>query len=859
MSSPPRPSRSRPRSPSAPPATSRPQSHQDIRVIPYSPPRISVEDISAPISRPVSYADADDPSSPPSSPSTIPNVDIYPWDSASPSPARPPARLRRYSSILSNSSGGDAPAIISSLPPSREGSRPPSSSSALYPRRIINININSDKTFSLQSQKVSGSATSRTDSFGLSQTTASSSFGRSSSASYADPFASSLTTLPEFAPSDSKYAYIPTQDEQYAYTIDSPSDSPQTWTRDFSRQSTTSSRTYDAKGKQPEYYESSEPASSPLDSRFYESKGKEPVYYETSELGSSPLQDRLYESRSKQPTHYNYEPASSPIPDHLPSPSEPQEYQVATKASLQSFESLSTSSETTNYKTYGNSSPVVPQGPKASFAYRRQASVAASSKHSANYVVIGGSSNSGESVNDHRRDSVSEYDSDANYVIHGGSNASFTSVVPVKSHRPKSEYSRESLTVPPLQPLKRTMTKSSSRESLRSLTSLSNFVTHEATMSIFAGNASIYLPPSLSKAHSRGPSASTNQSTFGYSHPWSKALSTVMSESEAADGASRTMSPFNASARRSSGFNSLGGSQHLSSSYGAGDVPRSMSQSLSVPPGCLVRQSSSNSLREIRDYDEDGDGLADLEELYPRQFRTRLGGGLSHSSSHTSLRRINSLRSSLPTWAKVYYSSEEPNKLASQPSMESLISEYVENPNRVFSMSRSPSRDPPTRAIQNTYLRPPQAMSNPPPSRHSRRSQGSRWSWRRSLLYQYPDNTQRESMEIRQNPLREVVKVIKKKTSSVWSPHLQEDKRASDYTFWAPPPAKLAMDRRLSGRRNVQIALFFFGFIFPFGMFVWYRSFEGSTTNTILSLDDCCNSSPPSQTQVRPDRKHQHR
>lgn len=56
-----------------------------------------------------------------------------------------------------------------------------------------------------------------------------------------------------------------------------------------------------------------------------------------------------------------------------------------------------------------------------------------------------------------------------------------------------------------------------------------------------------------------------------------------------------------------------------------------------------------------------------------------------------------------------------------------------------------------------------------------------------------------------------------KKTSSIWSPHLARDQRATRYSIWELPFISLLGEGGLLGRRNIQVLFFVVGFIFPFG------------------------------------------
>jgi hypothetical protein len=59
---------------------------------------------------------------------------------------------------------------------------------------------------------------------------------------------------------------------------------------------------------------------------------------------------------------------------------------------------------------------------------------------------------------------------------------------------------------------------------------------------------------------------------------------------------------------------------------------------------------------------------------------------------------------------------------------------------------------------------------------------------------------------------------LRKQTSSIWSPHLRHDRRASRYSIWEPPSISWSAESGLLGRRNIQIVLFIAGFLVPFGI-----------------------------------------
>jgi hypothetical protein len=64
-----------------------------------------------------------------------------------------------------------------------------------------------------------------------------------------------------------------------------------------------------------------------------------------------------------------------------------------------------------------------------------------------------------------------------------------------------------------------------------------------------------------------------------------------------------------------------------------------------------------------------------------------------------------------------------------------------------------------------------------------------------------------------------VFRTLKQKTSSIWSPHLQTDRRATRYSVWDPPSVSWSADSGMLGKRNAQVVLFILGFILPLGTF----------------------------------------
>jgi hypothetical protein len=489
---------------------------------------------------------------------------------------------------------------------------------------------------------------------------------------------------------------------------------------------------------------------------------------------------------------------------------------LATKQSFNSTASASTTSETTNYKVYGSSSP--PQLPD-------NASLAAWSDDS-NYQILGASSSPAPSIDQVPPPSSG---SDENYVLHGDPSPS-SSVVKVRHRRLDRQYSQESLLIPPLKPGKRSSLErlgyftSRSRESLRhigSLASITSILSQGDTQSLLSTPATIYLqggPLAISTLHndiwgqpaatsSTAPSSSSNVNAgpsggngpsstsqmLTHPHQWSSQLSTVMSESDAESegevGSSRAVSPASYPARW------------------AGPSPshsRSASDSLDRPHPTQSRYGQRDA-RLVRDQDEHGDGLTDLEALQHRPSRTRLSSFLSsvsdrnlHSSASSRANSFSS--SSIPAWARLYYGSGERRCLAA-PSSDSMFSDYHESRSASSFRSGSPSTEhfPPN--IYSQRRRPREVGGRGPPS-----STGS-------MVIAPTSNPAFAALP----PMGGMG--IRRKTSSVWSPHLRHDQRASRYSIWEPPSVSWSSESGLFGRRNVQVVLFVLGFAVPFGKF----------------------------------------
>ncbi|KXH66988.1 hypothetical protein CSAL01_09789 [Colletotrichum salicis] len=480
----------------------------------------------------------------------------------------------------------------------------------------------------------------------------------------------------------------------------------------------------------------------------------------------------------------------------------------------------STASETTNYKVFGSSLPSSPE--------REESLQPPSSSHS-NYVVLGRSSPPEPSSAE--RSPPKTADSEQNYVVLGASSPAPSSVASSRRSRIRPEYSQESLLVAPLKPYKAKKRpnerfgyyKSRSRDSLRraaSVKSISGSLTLEAAQSFLASPAAFYRSRVLASQPGRQPDAQAaptepapisvpaESHMTTHPHQWSSQLSTVISESEGdSEPPSRSVSPWSVPGRRGSIPLSSHSRQMLSiSSSLAANEERSLSHSRSFTDSLERPQathSRGNTLRMVTDRDEHGDGLAELNQLHQRPSRTGLSSFFSSSSSDRNLHsssssRANSLNSaSIPTWAKFYYGSGERRFLAS--SGDSMMSDPNDSRPPSSFQSHSPSVEQLAMNIYSPRRRPREVnLANPRPL------------------------SDVGSMEINQAPLTDnrMRSGLRKKTSSIWSPHLRRDQRAGRHSIWEPPSMTWSGETSMLGKRNVQVAFFALGFIFPFAWMI---------------------------------------
>ncbi|KAI0022079.1 hypothetical protein F4780DRAFT_789517 [Xylariomycetidae sp. FL0641] len=542
-----------------------------------------------------------------------------------------------------------------------------------------------------------------------------------------------------------------------------------------------------------------------------------------------------------------------PLPETtvtLPSPEQESPPPLSTKQSFASEVSESTIGEAANYKIIRESPAptidepanyeVIERSPTDSENSEEDSPIAASSP---NYRVFGQSSPAQTVASSSAQPPVdtpasqqffdTPFDTPAsqNFVVHGDPSPAPSVFTP--SRRPRAhtsadslvsevrqQYSQESLRIAPLRPRRQTSAerfgyyKQHSRESLRgrahSLSSASSFVSLDSAAT--PNVVRLHNTPSISSIRRPERKLSWAQSSSGPSrqprmeeHQWSSQLSTVPSENESSERGSRLLSRASNPDRTSSGFGSRH-SRHMrsisSSILENLEVSPSHSRSNSRTESILDRPSPtyvrsprelpSPPIRTVRDHDEHGDGLADLDhlqQLQSKSSRSRLGFS-RRSSNHSMRSSVGSITSAtIPAWARVYYGSGERRWLAS-PSIRSDGGDS--RPGSAFGPSASPSQQ--------------QGIRNP------RRRPRDLWS---------PDGRP-SSMEISpiQGGLGTLRQGPKKKTSSIWSPHLRRDRRASGYSMWQPPSVSWSAESGMFGKRNIQVVMFVVGFVFPFAWMI---------------------------------------
>ncbi|EAQ90933.1 hypothetical protein CHGG_02868 [Chaetomium globosum CBS 148.51] len=459
-----------------------------------------------------------------------------------------------------------------------------------------------------------------------------------------------------------------------------------------------------------------------------------------------------------------------PLPEASSSASEKEEgtstRTVVRKTSFSSGvsnQTIQTVSEATNYKVYG----------PASTAQESRDSLPFNFAGPSNWEVIGQSSPAPAFPS---RPTTASHGGDENYVLHGAPSVSPSSSLVAVSRKPRPAYSQESLVVAPLRPAKKPSYerfgyyKQRSRETLRSRTG--SVQSLKSLSSIITGRRSAQRCDSPCLTPASSTNASMAPMLQSQPHQWSSQLSTVMSESEGGSDPARSVSPLSEGSgghqrrRSSTGWVSSLHSRQLASisSSMAGQLDEaattSASDSLERPPQSYARAGPSQ-IRMIRDQDEHGDGAA------------------------------------LTCAARVYYGSGERRFLGRRPSFLTISDSGDSRPPSSGVLgSESPNTDNFPQAIFSPRKRAREVQ----PNNGQQRS---------------PDQASMEISPAPQGHDYNVFRTLRQKTSSIWSPHLQPDRRATRYSVWDPPSVSWSADSSILGRRNAQVLLFIIGFIFP--------------------------------------------
>ncbi|KAI1497504.1 hypothetical protein F5X99DRAFT_432946 [Biscogniauxia marginata] len=521
-------------------------------------------------------------------------------------------------------------------------------------------------------------------------------------------------------------------------------------------------------------------------------------------------------------------PALPALPEKLLESSEPPS-PLATKKSFATENSDSTIEETTNYKVIGRSSPPVPDSDSINVP---------SSSSSLNYKVLGHTSPP-HPYNSSPEQGPIDTPGSRNFVVYDDPSPASSFATFARRPRPfssddslsqeiRERYSQESLIIRPLRPRKGSASertgfhRQQSGESLRgrsnSLSSISSIISQGTATLVPTPTPNLIRLHPTPAAPPRPHSSWAGLSNIAPlrprmdAHQWSAQLSTVMSEYEGSEGGSRaggsrgfgSMSDQGSSAPGSRGSRAI-----LSISSSIGDnLDQVVSHSRSHSRGDSIERPSpafmrgarelpSPPIRTVRDHDEHGDGLADLRQLHQLQTkssRSRMGL-LSRQASDISLRSSGSSRSRagsftstpIPAWARLYYGSGERRWLATP----SVISEGDSRPGSAWAPSGSPAHDF-EEHIHNPRRRPKEV---------------------------HPHNRAHEPIEAMHSEL-DIPRRPKKKTSSIWSPHLRLDRRASSYSMWDPPSGTWSADSRMLGKRNIQVLFFAVGFGIPFAWMI---------------------------------------
>ncbi|KAJ3499629.1 hypothetical protein NLG97_g181 [Lecanicillium saksenae] len=691
------------------------QSNLQIRVVPYSPPRLS-SDYSV-----ASHLDRDTCS--PVSAISPANVEVYQSDTPqtqrlpsdySPVIASPVSPLGAYP----RSPNQDADRRRASTP-----RRPSTSSSSRRLRHVVNVHA--DKTFSLLPQVEYESSSVYSSSI-LNSTVTNSTYGRNSSVTYSYGRRSSTMAL---------------QQQDSAPTSPDEKTPPQPSTKPLAN------------------------TSSPWNYEFV--GGLRKVYHQTPESGFNA----------------QFSPISTPSRVHLPTPQV--DSAVARQSSMliprkplpSSYAESPAAADTPNFRIIKQPIPksMIQGQPSLEFGHF-------SPSPDQNYVVLGDSGSSDYSLGSQSRPRTE--DSEPNYVKLDG--AASPSVVGTPS-RLKSEFSRESLVVAPLNPARKLFTDKpisvklpQGGSSPRFLAAWSAMMNHDAARALFGSR--IYPPRSRS---TRAPSQAGSSSSTPRGHQSQPPLSTVFSEGDA-ENVRRSASPTPGPSRRSPDI-SVEDFEPGEYSFTRQVTPTSEPVDW---PQAAYGKGKEREYRLVGDQDEHGDGLTDLRDLLTHR-PSRRGVFPNMVPNYASDRNLWSSASAratnwaIPAWARLYYGSGERRFLTHQASRDSIRSSNTG--------SHTGSSVPRRSRSQERFGILPQRPQDPPPATDGVPPV--------TVKRSYPDLTW--------------ARTLKKQTSSLWSPHLRRDKRASTYGIWDPPSNALSVEGCITAKRNVQVVLFMSGFLFP--------------------------------------------
>ncbi|KAJ6782905.1 hypothetical protein PWT90_04894 [Aphanocladium album] len=698
------------------------QSNLQIRIVPYSPPRLSSGYSVA------SHLDRDTCS--PDFGSSPANVQVYQNDTpqtqrlpadSSPLIASPVSPLGAYP----RSPNKDEDRRRASTP-----RRPSTSSSSRRPRHVVNVHA--DKTFSLLPQVEYESSSVYSSSI-LNSTVTNSTYGRNSSVTYS--YGRRSSTLPlqqqDSAPTSPDERTPPQPSTKPVASMSSP------WNYEF------------VGGLRKVYHQTPE---SEFNAQFSPIATPSRAHLPSSQIdGTAARQSSMLIPRKPLPRSYTESPSAADTPNFriikqpIPKP------MIRDQPSLE----------------FGKFSPSSDQ----------------------NYRVLGDSGSSDYSLGSQSRPRTE--DSELNYVKFDG--AASPSVAGTPS-RLKSEFSRESLVVAPLNPARKLFTDKpisvklpQGGSSPRFLAAWSAMMNHDAARALFGSR--IYPPRSRS---TRAPSQEGSPSPTPRCHQFQSQppLSTVFSASDA-ENIPRSVSPIPGPSQRSP---DLSVDDFEPGEYSFTRQVTPTSEPVDWPQAAFGK-GKEREYRLVGDQDEHGDGLTDLRDLLTHR-PSRRGGFPNMVPNYASDRNLWSSASAratnwaIPAWARLYYGSGERRFLTHQASRDSIRSCNAGSQTGSSLPRRSRSLERFGIFAQHPQDVPPTTDVVPPVT----------------VKRSYPDLTW--------------ARTLKKQTSSLWSPHLRRDKRASTYGIWDPPSNALSVEGCIAARRNVQVVLFMSGFLFPIAWMV---------------------------------------